>query len=195
MVDKLSFDKLWRGAPFNNSQNAPCRLPKDIVEDGKTLLRGTPSYHNQCAIRIGVALHAAGVTIGDMGGVATCSYHPAEDMHCLNAQATAEAIGRLRIANLGQKETYAGNDAANFYPKIIGRRGIIFFQDYWYRSDTSIGADGSIKTSKESTPSGDHIDVWNGYRTSAAFLMEWFSWLGYYSNYADARAIWFWEVK
>ena len=42
---------------------------------------------------------------------------------------------------------------------------------------------------------GDHIDVWNGYRSSAKWLMEWFSWLGYYSNYAEAKEIWFWEVK
>ena len=42
---------------------------------------------------------------------------------------------------------------------------------------------------------GDHIDVWNGYRSSTKWLMEWFFWLGYYSNYAEAGEIWFWEVK
>ena len=28
--------------------------------------------------------------------------------------------------------------------------------------------------------------MWNGYRSSAKWLLEWFSWLGYYSNYANA---------
>jgi hypothetical protein len=37
--------------------------------------------------------------------------------------------------------------------------------------------------------------VWNGYRSSAKWLLEWFSWVGYYSNYANAGEIWFWEVK
>ena len=39
------------------------------------------------------------------------------------------------------------------------------------------------------------IDVWNGYRSSTKWLMEWFSWLGYYSNYVQAKEIWFWDVK
>jgi hypothetical protein len=25
--------------------------------------------------------------------------------------------------------------------------------------------------------------------------MEWFSWAGYYSNYAGAKEIWFWPIK
>ena len=37
--------------------------------------------------------------------------------------------------------------------------------------------------------------LWNGYRSSTKWLMEWFSWLGYYSNYVQAKEIWFWDVK
>jgi hypothetical protein len=160
---------------------------------GKRLLRGLPSYPNQCAIRMGVSLKAAGVTIGQLGGITTCSYHPREEMHLLNAQQTADAINRLGLSPV---EKYVGADAANFYPKVFGRRGIIFIKDYWYRSiPGGRDAEGKQLYTKETVPTGDHIDVWNGYRTTAAFLMEWFSWLGYYSNYADAREIWFWEVK
>ena len=55
-------------------------------------------------------------------------------------------------------------------------------KDYWKRHG-------------ETTATGDHIDVWNGYRSSTKWLMEWFSWLGYYSNYVQAKEVWFWDVK
>ena len=103
-------------------------------------------------------------------------------MHFINASQLGNAIGP-HIDGVGPRESYRGDDAANFYPKIFGRTGIIYISDYWHRS----GETG--------TPTGDHIDVWNGYRSSAKWLMEWFSWLGYYSNYAGAREIRFWEVK
>ena len=73
-------------------------------------------------------------------------------------------------------------DGLDFYGKLYGRTGIIYIQDYWKRHG-------------ETTPTGDHIDVWNGYRSSTKWLMEWFSWLGYYSNYVQAKEIWFWDVK
>ena len=44
-------------------------------------------------------------------------------------------------------------------------------------------------TKHQGTSTGDHIDVWNGYRSTSKWLMEWFSWLGYYSNYAEAKEI------
>ena len=87
------------------------------------------------------------------------------------------------IAGLGPRERYSAAEAAAFYPKIFGRTGIIYIQDYWRRSTDS------------GRPTGDHIDVWNGYRSSTKWLMEWFSWLGYYSNYVQAKEIWFWDVK
>ena len=71
---------------------------------------------------------------------------------------------------------------SHFYGKLYGRTGIIYIQDYWKRHG-------------ETVATGDHIDVWNGYRSSTKWLMEWFSWLGYYSNYVQAKEIWFWDVK
>jgi hypothetical protein len=104
-------------------------------------------------------------------------------MHFINASQLANGIARAKIDGIGPTEKFVGSDAAEFYPKIFGRTGIIYIQDYWRRSTDS------------GRPTGDHIDVWNGYRSSAKWLMEWFSWLGYYSNYAGAGEIWFWEVK
>ena len=86
------------------------------------------------------------------------------------------------IEGFGKVERIVGTEASHFYKKIFGRTGIIYIQDYWKRHG-------------ETTATGDHIDVWNGYRSSTKWLMEWFSWLGYYSNYVQAKEIWFWDVK
>ncbi|MEZ5774483.1 MAG: T6SS effector amidase Tae4 family protein [Hyphomicrobiaceae bacterium] len=191
----LDFDKLWRAHPLNNAEQLPCRLPKDMEVDGKLLLKGLPSYANQCAIRMGVCMHRAGITIGELGGVATCSFHGREEMHTLNAQQMGDAISRLRYDNLSPVEKLTGADAAGFYTKIINRRGFIFFKDYWARSVAIKGPAGTTEWVHEKSPTGDHVDLWNGYRTSANWLMEWFSWLGYYHTYSKSKEIWFWEIK
>ena len=103
-------------------------------------------------------------------------------LQIIRATDLASALARVSIPGLGRMERIAGKDAAEFYPRIYGRTGIIYIQDYWRRTG-------------ETVPTGDHIDVWNGYRSSTKWLMEWFSWAGYYSNYAEAKEIWFWEVK
>ncbi len=181
----IEFKDLWRGHPINESLSTPCIAPKDIVNlENKPVSKGFPVFLNQCAIRMGIALRRAGVQPSQISGCAYCHVHPRSEMHFINATALARAIARANIAGVGPLEKYSGEDAAKFYPKIFGRTGIMFIQDYWHRS----GERGR-------QPTGDHIDIWNGYRSSSKWLMEWFSWLGYYSNYAGAREIWFWEVK
>lgn len=188
---QLSFDSLWTGHPLNNSVTFPARM---LATSGAKL-KGTPSFANQCAIRMGVALREAGVTLGQLGGVRVSWYHSKDKMYVLNAQELANALARANIQGLGKVEKYTGENAKKFYSKMFGRTGIVFLKDYWSRSVPVSDGSGGKKWVKERQPSGDHIDVWNGYRTSASWLMEWFSWLGYYSNYVNSKEIWFWEVK
>ena len=49
----------------------------------------------------------------------------------------------------------------NFKAKIAGKKGIIYFEDYWLRPED-----------RPERPTGDHIDLWNGSR-----LTEVSSWL------------------
>jgi hypothetical protein len=180
----LEFKELWRGHPINESVQTPCIAPSDLTNlEGERIPAGFPVFHNQCAIRMGTALRRAGVQPSQLPGLGTCAVHPREYMHFINASAVAHALAKARIDGLGPLEKFSGPDAAVYYPKIFGRTGIIFIQDYWRRT-----TDGD-------RPTGDHIDVWNGYRTSAKWLLEWFAWAGYYANYAGAAEIWFWEVK
>lgn len=181
----VEFKKLWYGHPINESIMAPCIASREVVNlEGRTVLPGFPVYANQCAIRMSVALRRAGVTASQMGGIATCGAHDREEMHYINASQLANAINSANLPGFAPRQVISGEDTAKFYPTLFGRTGVLFIKDYWHRSTDSPGS-----------PTGDHIDVWNGYRSSAKCLMEWFSWLGYYSNYAEAREIWFWEVK
>lgn len=173
------FKDLWRGHPLNQSVTQPCIAGGEYKNlEGRTVHRFYPSYDNQCAIRMGIAMRRAGIS--PLGGVTVCGAHPATDMHYINAQQLASAISGANIPGFGPKEVYPGPE---YYKSLFGHTGVMFIKDYWKR-----GSDGS-------TPTGDHIDVWNGYRSSAKWLMEWFSWAGYYSNYAGASEIWFWKVK
>ncbi len=180
MSASLEFKNLWNHHPLNNSVTFPALMLEDKTVEGKLKRRGTPSFANQCAIRMGVALREAGVTPGQLGSMRMSWYHPKDRMYVLVAQELANALARSNIEGLGRVEKL--DDPKNFHKALFGRTGIVFFKDYWKRSG-------------ETTPTGDHIDVWNGYRTSAKWLIQWFSWLGYTENYGKSREIWFWEVK
>ncbi len=180
----VAFKDLWYGHPINESVQTPCIAPKTGNFHGAQALVGFPTFSNQCAIRMGISLRRAGVQPGQITGCLTCSAHPPEMMHYIRAHELANAIERANLPGVLPAQRIVGKDVAQYYDQLFGRTGIIFIKDYWHRS-----------TDTKGRPTGDHIDVWNGYRSSAKWLMEWFSWLGYYSNYAEANEVWFWEVK
>ena len=181
----VQFADLWRNHPINKSVITPCIAPTDLKNlEGEAIRKNYPVFPHQCAVRMGVCLHRSGVTVEQLPGLATCNVHPREQMHFINASSFADVLARSNISGVGKVERITGKDVAEYYPKLIGRTGLIYFRDYWYRSGDKPGQ-----------PTGDHMDLWNGYRTTAKFLLEWFSWLGYYSNYAGGKEIWFWPVE
>ncbi len=58
----VQFIDLWRGHPINESVTTPCIAPHELTNmEGEHVSMGFPVFHNQCAIRLGVALRRAGV--------------------------------------------------------------------------------------------------------------------------------------
>lgn len=166
----IKFKDLWASHPLNRSERFPCRI------------KGFPTYRNQCAIRMSVALKGAGVTYKQMPrGLAQCRAHPREEMHYIRAEELGRALSRANIPGIGKVELL--KDPKNYYRELFGRTGIVMLRNYWYRKN------------EKQFPSGDHIDVWNGSRTASAWLINWFFWAGYYGGYDKATEIWFWEVK
>ncbi|MEQ1715232.1 MAG: T6SS effector amidase Tae4 family protein [Hyphomicrobium sp.] len=181
----VQFIDLWRGHPVNESVAFPCRASVDAADiGGRPVQAGEPAYANQSAISVGVALRRGGLRVEDLGKVTTCAVHDKSEMHILNARQLADALRRAKPAGFGAVEIITGGDVERFHIRLLGRTGVIYIRDYYVRSSD---AQGRL--------TGDLIDLWNGYRTTENWLMEWLSWVGYRPPYAQAREIWFWPVS
>lgn len=178
----VKFADLWRGYPGGN----PC--------DGNDK-NGNLAFSDQCAIRLGVALKNVGVTFKSYPFKGKCWFSGHED-HILRAEQLANwlklqpFVGCTKVADI---------KGENWQEKIKGRTGIIFFGNYWRRTN-SAGVE-------EFNPSGDHIDLWNGEKlttgsgglrgrltTFSRFTLGIGSGIGY-SDLGKATQIFFWEIK
>jgi hypothetical protein len=127
----VSFTMLWRFHPANQTppEEYPCR-DKD----------NNPCYEHQCAVRMGVALQLAGISIASYHG--SFCWHGHDRTHILVAQELADWLSsNPYIAgqpSVAQKVTNA---------KYNGKKGIVFFRNFYGQNNL-----------------GDHIDVWNGAR-------------------------------
>ena len=193
----IQFIDLWRAHPTNESIETPCtvssarlRAPEEAPVESSPGLKPAEAHVepvapvDQSAIRLGIAMRRAGVRIEELGArVQTCTIHDRSLMHILSASQFAAALRRSKITGLGPLELIAGSDVARFHTRIVGRTGVLYVRDYWRRTGDP-----------EGRPTGDLIDLWNGYRTTDSWLMDWLSWAGYTSSYERAREMWFWPV-
>ena len=152
----VGFSKLWQSYPTDKS---PCTK------------NGSPNFTNQCAIRMGVCLEAAGVKTEKLS-VTRCWYHPKADGHILRAEELAKVLSS--VPGVGQVEKYAkGPDG---FRAIENRTGIVMFQNYW--------GPGS---------QGDHIDLWNKNMLTRDLRLR-----GRYQpgdgGSCEKATIWFWRV-
>jgi hypothetical protein len=179
-VDAVTFAKLWESYP---SDHHPYTDPKT----GKP----PPGFKNQCAIKVSVAIHGAGIEMKSFRG-------DAKQVHGLPvayvASQLAEWLKLQPFCGLPMKpENVTGKD---WQDKIKDRTGIIYFANYWMR-------EGETKK-----PTGDHIDLWNKstLTTNPANLVRRFGirsihWLpGPFAEYnfsdlGNSTEILFWEVK
>lgn len=181
-VPAVKFADLWSAYPGGN----PC--------DG-TGPDGRLAFSDQCAIRVGVALKKVGVTFKSYPAKRKCWFQGHED-HILAAKELADWLKLQPFVGCTKVVDVKG---ADWQDKIKGKTGIIFFGNYWRRTNSN-GVE-------ETTPSGDHIDLWNGERlttgsggargiftTFSRFSLGIDSGLGY-SNLAKATEILFWEIK
>lgn len=167
----VSFGDLWEHHPTNTGDQYPCQT------------NGVSNFVNQCAIRMGVCLKRAGVLPGQVHGAITCGQaagtgHSPDEMHFVRAHEVAHALAGANFPGLSPHIKLSQPD--NFADELNGRTGIIFFNGYWWRPED------------KGRPTGDHIDLWNGWRTTAKILLPWFGWLG---GYDGSGEIWFWEVR
>jgi hypothetical protein len=103
--------------------------------------------------------------------------------HILLAEDFANSLKSNRPPGFGKLEKIP---PGSFQSALSNRTGVIFFKDYWQRSNESFNQ-----------KSGDHIDLWNKdeITSSGMFIRSLLELIGRVSDLNKSREIWFWEVK
>lgn len=178
-VEAVTFAELWKFYPDGHP-----------YVDPKT---GEPpkGYENQCAIKVSVAIHGAGVEMKSFRGAAV-------KMNGLTtAIAATQLAGWLALQPFcglpREPENVTGQE---WKDKVRGRTGIIYFENYWKRAGET------------STATGDHIDLWNKSRLTPNAAnnmrrlgMSSIQWLPgpfapfNFSDLGNSTKILFWDVK
>lgn len=178
-VEAVTFAKLWDSYPSGHPYVDP--------KTGKP----PPGFDNQCAIKISVAIHGAGVEMKSFRGAEI-------RMNGLKTAYVAEQLAAwLKMQPFcglpTEPEDVTGKD---WQDKIRGRTGIIFFANYWKRPGET------------TRPTGDHIDLWNKTRLTPnapnlvrRLGISSIQWLPgplaefNFSDLGNSTQILFWEVK
>ena len=136
---KVTFASLWEAYPSDK----PYTDKNGKVPEG---------YENQCAIKVSVALIDSGVPLaGFAGHTVKVRGKPV----AARAQELAEWLKNQSPKLIREKmRNVTGSD---WESKAKGKKGLIYFEDYWIREG-------------QKTPTGDHIDLWNGSRLTASGL-------------------------
>lgn len=183
----VTFNQLWSNHPTIAGNDHPCAT------------RGKGNFPNQCSIRLGVALAVSGVKTERIPGAVHCWYHDRSEGHIIRAEQLANGLNKYPIPGIWKVIKVPSE---SFPEKLSGKTGIMFFKDYWRREFTD--KNGKKKIQAFRNRSGDHIDLWNGSRLTE--LSSWFrihlrigsyglhSLSDEWSDYEDAKGIWFWRV-
>lgn len=154
------FDTLWKNHPTISDDDFPCTS------------HGENNFDNQCAIRLGECMERSGLKTKSLP-VRRCWFHKDKPGHILAAEELAKALEKFSITPKIQKPIkFSGK---NGFSKIAGKRGIIFFKDYYGPSSQ-----------------GDHIDLWNGSRLTR-FSSHWDFLIMGGGRYQKAE-VWFFPV-
>lgn len=189
-VEPVTFARLWASYPKKGNPHE------------------NPNYKNQCAIRVSIALHGAGVPM-DSFSQKKVPKMPGKETLGRDLYGNPKRPVALRAYELAawlkQQRQFCGMPAKpqditgeEWETKVGGRTGIIYFFGYWRQEGD---ADGEL--------TGGHIDLWNGHRMTISGTLGALTalgrWLGQrsfapgtsygYSDLALSKEILFWEIK
>lgn len=124
----VSFNSLWSRHPSNLGNDAPCST------------NGKSNFDNQCAIRMGVCLFSAGISLSSFRGDRCYPGHKHNQSHILRVLDLVEWF-KIMPQTFGK----AIEDKNPTSAKYKGRQGIVYFENFWGNNNQ-----------------GDHIDLWDG---------------------------------
>jgi hypothetical protein len=175
----VEFADLWRGHPINESVTTPCIAPHELTNmEGERIAIGFPSSQPVCDPVWASPCAARGEGWPDLG-CATPRRAPRSG--CISSmRASSQCHCARRPSGVGLSKDYRA-DAPTTIKAVQPAPASSF--------------PGLLEADiRQRARDGRHIDVWNGYRSSAKWLLEWFSWLATIPL-RERGEIWFWEVK
>jgi hypothetical protein len=179
VINMIYFEQLWNTYPDD-----------DIIHNAEY---GDDIFDNHCAIHLSHTLYLNGILLKGYKG-ARCWGCPQT-----NGQGGIHAIRAQELADYLEDQPFAGCPkpirltGATFLENVRGKKGIIFFKDYWRR----VG---------EKDYTGDHIDLWDGNLlefASNGWHTTWFrlnfpdiceNYFGI-SNFTRSSSVLFWEIN
>jgi len=168
----IKFEKLWNNFPDEVKVKKACiNKQKDSQKP----------FENYCAILLSECFIKSGVDLSTYKG-SKCWSH-AGKKHSLLASDLAHWLSSNTPPNFGKKEKILPN---SFQETLKGRKGVIYFKDYWQRGKESF-----------SSRSGDHIDLWNENKITGGTMLyrSVIELFGFVSDLNKSKEVWFWEVK
>ena len=182
-IKRVTFDELWEAYPDEKIEHIDPETNEDI-------------FDNKCAINLSETLYRNDIKLKSFKGVKcwhTCPTAPkGKNIHAIRAQELADWLKLQPFPGCPKPELYTGE---TYEKNVDNRTGIIFFKDYWQRSNE--------KESERRT--GDHIDLWDGRGAnklaSQNDISNFFTntmglyWDGLYSNKGISKEVLFWEIK
>ena len=133
-MPSIKFSELWANHPTTKGDNSPCKK-KD----------GTDAFENQCAIRMGVALSGAGLSLTGYHGVKCWFGHGGA--HTLRVEEMIDWL-KTQSGSVGVYVQYTGSQpelGQKIKKELAGKTGIVAWRNFWGRGGQ-----------------GDHIDLWDG---------------------------------
>jgi hypothetical protein len=182
----LNFDAMWKAHPLNWSpmERTPFRQVskknKHTGSDPFAALQDEPLpppiYSDQCAIKMSIALQDCGLSLETFPKNRSELREVFAIKKKYRGALAAEELAIWLIKALGQPNKYPPHISKK---SVEGRKGIIFFKDFWTRQN-------------EATQQGDHIDLWNGSTMPQADPRVLEGSLNYFDR---SKEVWFWEIK
>ncbi|WP_300652610.1 T6SS effector amidase Tae4 family protein [Pseudomonas sp.] len=132
----IKFEDLWNSYPSGLIKHPDNKTGKDVFDD-------------HCAINVSQSLYNCGILLKSFKGT-KCWACPSKDssgkgIHAIRAQELSTYLSTRPFAGCPAPQRFMG---ATYEAAVKGKKGIIFFKDYWQRQG-------------ENDRTGDHIDLWS----------------------------------
>lgn len=171
----VEFDTLWRNYPSSNQLHS--------TKDSDDI------YGNYCAVNVSESFLASNIEMKSFSKKSKCWGNcNRPNQHAFRAQDLANWLKKSPILGLKKVQKFTGK---TYEKGVKGKTGIIFFQDYWQRSNE-----------KGKTRTGDHIDLWNdgtlasiGSFQSIIRIGIGINIDGVWSDFSKSKEVLFWEIK